>query len=555
MMKKRLLPLLLLTISPGLLAQQLPGAGSQLRQLPPAPVAPPARPGIRIEETGAPAAPDAAATRVVVRQLLLTGNAVYDAPVLLAVARFTPGESLTLGDLQAMAARITEHYRGNGYFVARAYIPAQDVTGNVVAIAVSEGRYGQVTVRNPSRLTDAVPRRLLAGLDGGDAITLAPLESRLLMLSDVPGVKVSSTLVPGSVPGTSDLVVDVVPGRAVSGSVEADNAGNPYTGEVRVGATVNFNNPLGLGDVASLRVLTAGDGLAYGRASYQMPFGRSTIGAAYSRLEYELGEQFEALGAHGSADVASLYGVMPLIRSRDSNLYAGLAYEDRRFEDRIDLLSSVTHREARVLTASLYGNRQDGFGGGGANAFYAALSAGSLDILTPATRAADAGSARSHGSYSKLWINATRLQRVTDVFSLHGSLTAQFASKNLDSSEKFVLGGMDGIRAYPQGEAFGDEGVLASLEARLLLAGLSGHVPGDVHLLGFVDGGRVTVNRNPWFDGGNQRRLGGAGIGATWIDPGNFALRTYYAGKLGGEDALSAPDRSGRFWVQAIKYF
>ena len=74
-------------------------------------------------------------------------------------------------------------------------------------------------------------------------------------------------------------------------------------------------------------------------------------------------------------------------------------------------------------------------------------------------------------------------------------------------------------------------------------------------MLGFVDAGRVTVDKDPWFAGDNNRTLSGAGIGATWGEPGNFAVRTYYAVKLGSEDAISAPDKSGRFWIQAIKFF
>ncbi|MET0893073.1 MAG: ShlB/FhaC/HecB family hemolysin secretion/activation protein, partial [Pseudoxanthomonas sp.] len=392
-------------------------------------------------------------------------------------------------------------------------------------------------------------------LRAGDPVTLEPIENRLLLLSDLPGVVVQSTMVPGQAPGSSDLVVDIAPGRRVTGSIDADNAGNPYTGEYRLGSTVNVNNPLGRGDMASLRVLTSGSGLNYARGAYQMPFGRVTAGVAYSRLRYELGEQYEDLGAHGTADVASLFGSIALLRSRDTNLYAGLAYEDRSFEDHIDLISSVVHKKARVATASLYGNHYDSLGGGGANAFYLGLSSGELDIRTPAARAADAASARTHGSYSKLAFNASRLQRVTDLFSLYGSIGGQVASGNLDASEKLVLGGMDGVRAYPQGEGFGDEGFVATLEARLLLAGLSERVPGQVHVLGFVDGGRITADKDPWYAGSRDRDLSGAGVGLTWEEPGDFAVRTYYAGKLGSEDAISAPDRSGRFWIQAIKYF
>lgn len=550
----RLLPLLLLTLGQGVLAQQIPGAGSQLRQVAPPPVMQKSAPEIRIEEATAPLAPGADAVKVLVQDLEVSGASAYSAAELIAITRFTPGSELTLPELQTMAARITEHYRSNGYFVARAYLPAQDVSDNVVTIAVSEGNYGQVTLRNQTNLSDGLAHGLLDGLESGDAIMLDPLESRLLLLSDIPGVKVRSTLVPGTVPGSSDLIVDVTPGQRVTGSIYADNAGNPYTGEHRLGATVNLNNPLGRGDVASLHVLTSGSGLQYGRASYQMQFGRATAGVAYSRLEYELGEQFEVLGANGTAEVASIFGTYPLIRSRDSNLYFGLAGENRTFQDRIELIPSVIDREAQVWTPSLYGNHHDSFGGG-VTAFILSYSAGSLDIQTPAALGVDAASARTNGSYGKLWFNVTRQQRVTDTLSLHGSFSAQRASKNLDPSEKFVLGGMDGVRAYPQGEGFGDKGYLANVEARLLLAGLSERVPGQVHVLGFVDAGHITINKDPWFAGDNHRNLSGAGLGATWGELGNFAVRTYYAVKLGSEDAISAPDKSGRFWIQAIKYF
>lgn len=553
--RMKLLPLMLLAMSHGVLAQQLPGAGSQLRQLPTTPPPQQAQPQIRIED-GAVATPATAdAPSVLVNRLDITGATAFPAAELVDIAQFTPGQQMTLAQLQAMAARITQHYRSTGYFVARAYLPAQDVTSNTVIIAVSEGVLGQVTLRNQSNLADDVARSRLAALESGDPITIDPIENRLLLLSDIPGVVVQSTMVPGQAPGSSDLVVDIEQGRRITGSVDADNAGNPYTGEYRVGATVNLNNPLGRGDLASLRVLTSGSGLTYGRGSYQMLFGRATAGVAYSRLDYELGEQFEDLGANGTAGIASIFGSIPLIRSRDTNLYAGLAYEHRTFEDRIDLISSVTDKSANVVIASLYGNHYDSFGGGGANAFYLGVSSGDLDIETPAARAADAATAGTQGSYSKLAFHASRLQRVTDLVSVYGAIGGQVASGNLDASEKMVLGGMDGVRAYPQGEGFGDEGLLATVEARLLLAGLSARVPGQVQLLGFVDGGRITVDKDPWFAGDNTRTLSSAGVGLTWDDPGNFAVRTYYARKLGSEDAISAPDKSGRFWIQAIKYF
>ena len=554
-MNKTLLSIALAAVCQGALAQQPPTGGAL--QVPPAPAAPRAAPGVRIEPApaAAPTAGGAAQARITVRALRITGMQIYTEAELLAASGFTPGDRLSLGDLQSLAAAITAHYRRNGYFVAQAFLPVQDVRDETVTIAVSEGRLGRVELRNQAGLSDSVALGSLQGLQPGNPIALEPFESRLLLLSDVPGVVVRSTLVPGTTPGTSDLVVELAPGERITGSIDADNAGNRYTGAYRLGATVNVNNPLGLGDVASLRLLTSGDGLRYARGSYQLQVGRGQVGAAYSRLDYRLGREFEPLGAHGTADIASVYGRYPLVRSRNRNLYLQLAFDAKRFEDVVDSVPATSRRNSRVLMTSLYGDSRDELGGGGLSSYFLTWSAGQVDIETPAVRAQDALTARTGGSFHKLSFSAIRLQRLGGPFSLHVGLTGQVASKNLDVSEKMELGGMNAVRAYPEGEAYADQGYLLTVEARMDLPRLWAAQPGHLQLVAFADTGTVRLNREPWLPGDNSRTLSGAGVGASWAEPGNFAIRTFYARKLGNAPATSAPDRSGRFWVQLVKFF
>jgi hemolysin activation/secretion protein len=453
-----------------------------------------------------------------------------------------------------MAARITAHYRANGYFVAQAWLPAQEVKDNAITIAVAEGRYGSVTVRNQANLSDSIPSRALEGLRSGDAILAAPLDTRLLLLSDLPGVNVKSTLVPGATPGTSDLIVDLTPGAPVSGSLDADNGGSRYTGQYRIGATVNLNNPLGVGDVAGVRLLTSGTGLHYARAYYQAPLGNAQVGVAYSWLDYRLGREFAGLQAHGTARVASLYGRYPLLRSRDDSVYLQLELDGKTFHDAADSTAWITDRNSRVLLASVVGDHRDDWGGGGQDSYSLTLASGLLDIETPGARAADALTANANGRFNKLSFSANRLQRLGGPWSFYAAVGGQVASRNLDSSEKMVLGGMNAVRSYPEGESYADEGLLLTLEARLDLP-KPDTLPGYMQVVGFVDGGSVTLNHEPWAAGPNHRTLSGAGAGINWGDPGNFLARAYYARRLGGGPALSAPDRSGRFWVQLVKYF
>ena len=490
-----------------------------------------------------------------VQRLAVSGSTTYAENALLAATGFVPGSNLSLDELRAMAAKIAAYYHRDGYFLAQAYLPEQDIQSGVVTIAVLEGRYGNVALRNNSNVSDTVAYGLLGGLNNGDMVAVEPLEHRLLLLSDLPGVQVKSSLVPGASVGASDLIVELTAGQRISGSVDADNAGNRYTGRARGGATVNLNEPTGHGDVATLRVLTSGSGLNYARLAYQARIGNATAGVAYSALRYQLGREFAPLDADGKATIASVYGSYPLIRSRNTNLYVQLNADAKRFSDELGVTSSVTDKHAHVLIASLVGDHRDRLGGGGLTSAALAWSSGKIDLQTASLRAFDAISADSNGHYNKFSLNATRQQRLTDSVSLYAAINGQLASKNLDVSEKMELGGMYGVRAYPEGEAYADRGYVINLEARVDLQRLTNVVPGQLQLIGFVDHGSVTTNKNPWMAGSNRRALSGAGVGLVWGGISDVVVKTYYAHRLGNEKALSAPDSAGRFWVQAVKYF
>lgn len=535
--------------------QPLPGAGGQLQQIPPAPAPDKPAPDMRIERPEAVADAEAAGPVIRVNRLHVTGNTSFTQAALVAASGVAPGSDLSLSQLRDAAARIAAFYNERGYFLAQAYVPAQDVAGGNVTIAVVEGRLGKTEIRNQSSLSSRVAETLLGGLATGRPLTVEPLERRLLLLSDVPGVRVSSTLAPGTEIGTSDLIVEIKPGRSMSGSLEADNGGNRYTGEYRAGGTVYFNNPTGSGDQASLRLLGSTGGLAYGRAAYQTLVGKATLGAAFTHLQYALGREFDVLDAEGTADILSVFGSYPLVRSRRANLNALAGIEARKLEDKLGSLGTEGDKKIGAGTLGLGGDVRDDLGGGGWNSFSLGLTLGHLSLDTPLERAIDAATARSQGRYGKLQFGAARLQTLSGPFSLYASLRGQLAFDNLDSSEKMQLGGAYGVRAYPEGEAYGDQGYIATLEGRLMLGQWTGSLPGRLQLIGFADVDEVRFAHEPWFAGPNHTTRSGAGAGLSWAGPDGFVARTSYATKLASQPVTSGPDKSGRFWFQVTKLF
>lgn len=533
----------------GAAAQTAPRAGDLLRQLEPPPATAPRPDAPRLEGTTPPAATPAPAsvTKFQLLSLRITGATRFTEDQLVALVRDAIGREMDLAQLQALADRITLHYRRHGYTVARAYLPPQQVQDGGVQIAVLEGKLDQIVVNNPGLVPpSSLP---LGGLSQGDVVADAPLERALLLMSDLPGVDARATLQPGASVGTSRVVFDMTPTPLVTGSAELDNWGGESTGRVRAGGRLQLNNPLKLGDQLSLHALASEhSGLRYGRAAYQLPVGaRGTqVGGSLLALDYKLGGAFAALQAHGTAKAVGAFVSHPLVRSRRLNVNAQLSAEDKQLRDRIDATAFSSEKDLRLVSLGVSGDWHDSVGGDSISLFSANWTRGRLG-MDAASAAIDAVSAQTAGNFDKFGVTLRRLQALGASTNLYASLQAQWASKNLDASEKMPLGGALAVRAYAQGDAASDEAQLLTLELRHSIAQ-------GWQVVGFYDWAHGRVNQSPWAVGDNRRTLQGAGMGLTWNSGAGHALRVYWAHRIGNAPAGTRPD-GGRLWVQGIIAF
>ena len=562
------------------MALSLFALGSALAQVPPdagriqqdfergrVPPAPPRTPSeTLIEQPPRPAlrAPDS--VRFVVKSFRITRSAAFSEAELQPLLKDFVGKEVSLEDLQRAADVITKHYRDRGYFVARAYIPAQEIRGGIVEITVLEGRLDRVSVKpvGETRLRDrVVESHLKNALSSGGLIRQEDLERGLLLLNDLPGIDVRSVLQPGAELGTSSLIAQVAEGPLVSGDVDFDTYGNKFSGRNRLGMTANLNDPSGYGDLMTIR-LQAAEGATYARLGYAIPVGSSGLkaGAAYTGTTYELCCEFAALGARGDAQTATVSALYPVQRSRDANFYVAASYDWRHYFN-ATTVSTTSDKKAKVATLAGNGDFRDGVGGGGLTNYGVGASYGRLDLdgYEP-DRALDDATARTHGSYTKGTYALARQQRLGEMVYFYGGLTGQFASKNLDSSEKFVLGGPFGVRAYPTGEAVGDEGLLANLELR------HDFRPG-LQVAAFLDYGQIRLHKEEWpgWQGANTRitnryGLSGYGFGVNWSQPGSLSVRASVAKRIGENPGRDVNDNDSdgtknrtQFWLQAVVYF
>ncbi len=483
--------------------------------------------------------------KINVTAIKITGNTRFSEAELLAFVSALIGGEHNFAEISASVAHISRFYRQRGYAVARAYLPAQDLKNGVIEIKVLEGLVGAQALDNKSRLSDARVHNVLADVHTGSLLQANSVDRAMLLLSDTPGVGgARASLMPGASVGTSDLLIELDPAKAYNANVEFDNYGSHYTGEYRLAAAAAVNSPLNIGDQLTIRALSSNDNMTYARVAYQLPIGGKgfKLGGAYSDTRYNF--MFNTAKLHGSASSASIYGTYPFIRSQASNLYGTLTLEQKNLTDVQAIIT--TDKKIYLGNLGLVGKYQDGIFGGGITSFDSSLVTGklSMDSLS-LSQDTGATSANSNGKFSKLNINLIRLQHITDDNILSIAVSDQQASKNLSSSEKFYLGGANGVRAYPQGEAGGDQGWMINAE-------LHHSFTNNLQGIAFYDSGSIDINHNAYLTDNNTRSISGAGFGLN-AQYKMLQIKTAVAWRLFGGQANSEPvtmDRNPRLWIQ-----
>lgn len=512
---------------------------------------------IEVEREEPPAGPEEEGLRIHVKAFRITGQDIYSQEELQELVRNSVGRDLTLDELQAIAQKIAEHFRKSGYIVANAYLPAQDVAEGILEIIVVPGKYEGIDIRNQSRLDSKIVENWLSVIQPGDYVKKDVLERALLLMSDTSGVSIKATLAPGKSTGTTTLIVDITDSGEITGTFSLNNHGNYYTGQGRGRVSVDFNNLGGQGDVLSLDDTYSGGGLNNAALQYLLPVGKdgARLGVSYSTMNYKLGKEFKALEFDGKSKGAGIFASYPVIRSRDTNLFAQIGYDVRRLTDN-GFGIKMSDKRDNVWSIGLNGASRDE---SGFNMYDLTIATGDLSfkggrsIFGEPAEDIDQSTAKTAGRYTKINLGFSRQQLMSERLSFLFRVSGQTASKNLDSSQKLYLGGANAVRAYAEGEASGDQGYLVTGELRWSLPTRS--VP-SLQLAAFIDHGRVTVHKKPWNGSGdNSLILSGAGLGLIANIHKDYTVRLDYAKKISAETDTAAPDKSGRWWLTGTQYF
>jgi hemolysin activation/secretion protein len=296
------------------------------------------------------------------------------------------GKSLTFDQMQLAADRIKDFYNAKGFFLAQAIIPKQEIKDGVLIILINEGKLDS---KEPYKINKKDLRiseqRVKAYMDDAlkDNFLKESVERGLLNINDNPGVRTSLTLEPGIDPGSTKMILDVNEGPLAQGSVSVDNYGNRYTGDLRATASVDFNNPTGIGDQIGILGTKAIEGdLELKKIFYNFPIGTDGLraGAFYSVVDFKIGKELKTNPiSTGKAENANLNLKYPIYRSTAESLLTNFNY-DKKYLYNTNAGSVTSDKELDNYTLGFTYQKIDQFIGGGYTQASINFTRGDLDL-------------------------------------------------------------------------------------------------------------------------------------------------------------------------------
>ncbi len=465
------------------------------------------------------AAPEnAAATAFVFREMTLEGAEALAPEALLALWSIAPGETASVADVFRFANAITRAYAQAGYALSFAVVPEQNIENGVVAIRVIEGFVDRIEFvgDKAERLKGG---RLLrrahktaSKILRSRPLRTADLERYVLLVNDLPGLEVSTTLKPSAdATGAATLALEVER-RAPLRVGLAYNNYMPASLERHVaGVSAGLNGVVTGAEEISFSGWHSATSEAYRSASGSgsLRIGNEGLRVGVSGSYSESSPQtafLEALEYLGETTSGAAFVSYPVIRRRTKNLVLSTSF-------------SVTNSSADVLDAPFIRDRVRSAGASIAYDFADATRAVTymrvgyergLDIFNAT------GDSRANGEleYNVVNVDAQRTQPVMEAFS--GNISVQIALRGqgafgpggLYSNVECALGGRRFGRGYDSGVLTGEHCALGYGE--LAWSGRAG--PVNMTIYGFGDGGYLWQKGQ--LEPGEIRRRSAASAGA-----------------------------------------
>jgi len=503
-----------------------------------------------------------------------------------------PERGFSIGEMQEVADEVTRYYRTRGLILSTAVVPVQTITDGIVDIQVFIGRLGRVVTEGNKMYKLNTLEKPFAKLIG-QPVTQHEIEEALLILTDFAGLSVFGVFRPGIKVGEADIVLKVQQEKSYDVDYRLDTHGLKETGLNRFRTIVNWNNPLGGADRATVTIQQTYNPKLnnYWSIDYKRYLGRGfTTGAGIFRNFFQIGGDLAANQIAAETINRSFYIEKSFTRGRQRNFSSRITLTQKKSRtqtqsvqtniDRLTVLAWTLNYDSvdtihplRPIYRALFQDTPEGYGGGlnflnvtwsrGFNNALGAMgsSGDQFDGLSESRsgRRGNQAGEFAEGQFEKVTLSYQRLQLLTKNQSLMFATEAQWSNDILSNQELYSIGGPENVRGFPDAQGLFDRAFFFKIEYILNAPfGLASRPAfmnrtwGEVLQFSVFYDFATATNNDPLSnqDPNQQNRwinFKSVGLGLRFNIPGRINSRLMYANKVGVD--LPNDRRYGRLWA------
>jgi len=478
--------------------------------------------------------------KVLVNTITVEGAVLLSDREIRAIVSQYEGRELSLKAMQKIADLVTDAYRKKGYVTSRAYLPPQNIQGGALLIRVVEGKLGTLDIKGNKHFSTKLLRNKIDIRPDG-YFDYSALQRSLIYINEHPDRTAKAILVPGTQPGTTDIVIEVEDRAPFHVKLSYDNYGSRYINKNRYAITLEHTNLTGHDDKVNVKgQFSDNSHLLLQQARYVYPITQEfDLGGYILFSQIDLGEEFEALDSEGEAEIYGIFSSYDAIAEDELGVVLNLGFDLKKITNELAGVQ-LSRDQHSIVKAGVDVDLSDVWG---RTILTAEVDQGIPNFLgSMDDKDADASRTGAGGKFTKGVFNLFRLQPMPYSTTLLLKNSFQFTNNNLTASEQFQIGGATSVRGYPPGEFSGDKGFYSAVELSFPCYGLSKDLKVPfrkenlydvLRFVAFWDIGRVSyTNAQPGETKSQTLRSAGAGMRLTVAE--ELEIRVEIGYPLGG---------------------
>lgn len=412
--------------------------------------------------------PEAAkSTSFLLKEVHIQGNTAFSESELSTIYSDYINRHITLDLLWVIADKITSLYREKGYFLSRAYVPAQEIDQGNVQINIVEGYISEVEFDDKIE-KNYYTRKIIQELLSNKPLSVPQLEAAMMAFNAIPGKKFRSVLDPikNAEDGTIKLVL-ISKKEEDFGSFSIDNYGSRFIGPYQALASYQTSLlPLHQTNISALSSIGESEIQYFSLFHTIYPSPNWEISAKSNYVSSKPGASLAVNDIKSTSIEFGIAARYHYIRQWEEDLSLYLELSGKNVNGNILENDPLTRDRIRTLKGEVDYSLADKWNGFNTISF--TVNQG-LPILSSSERG-DSNLSRSEAEpdYTSARIDYNRQQKMGKNWLAIAGFSAQAASAPLFSAGEFGYGGQTYGRAYDPSEITGDHGVSAGIELRYL---------------------------------------------------------------------------------------